>query len=93
MLAGAAGVLILYTTGADYSSALTLTIWGFGAAIIFGMNSPLRGFAGGLIIGMVQALCAGYLPGTWATAVPLIFIFVILSMGRMNQIAATGGRV
>jgi hypothetical protein len=57
------------------------------------MHSPLRGFAGGLIIGIVQALSSGYLPGGWATAAPLIFIFVILSMGRMNQIAATGGRV
>lgn len=93
LLAGIAGVLILYTTGADFSTAFTLTIWGFGSAIIFGMRSPLRGFAGGLVIGMVQAMSAGYLPGGWATATPLIFIFVILSMGRMNRIAATGGRV
>jgi branched-chain amino acid transport system permease protein len=93
LLAGVAGVLILFSTGADYSTAFTLTIWGFGSAIIFGMHSPLRGFAGGLIIGVVQALSSGYLPGGWATAAPLIFIFVILSMGRMNQIAATGGRV
>ena len=93
LLAGVAGVLILFTTGADYSTAFNLTIWGFGSAIIFGMNSPLRGFAGGLVIGVVQALSAGYLPGGWATATPLLFIFAILSMGRMNQIAATGGRV
>ncbi|HWK68129.1 MAG TPA: branched-chain amino acid ABC transporter permease [Rhizobiaceae bacterium] len=93
VLAGIAGVLIVYTTGVDYSLAFTLTIWGFGSAIIFGMHSPLRGFAGGLIIGVVQALSAGYLPGAWATAAPFVFIFVILSMGRMNQIAATGGRV
>jgi branched-chain amino acid transport system permease protein len=92
-LAGVAGILILYTTGADYSSAFTLTIWGFGSAIIFGMRSPLRGFAGGLIIGMVQSLSSGYFPGGWATAAPLIFIFVMLSTGRMNRISATGGRV
>lgn len=93
LLAGIAGVLILFTTGADYSTAFTLTIWGFGSAIIFGMHGALRGFAGGLVIGIVQALSAGYLPSGWATAMPFIFIFVILSMGRMNQIAATGGRV
>lgn len=93
LLAGVAGVLILFTTGADYSTAFNLTIWGFGSAIIFGMNSPLRGFAGGLVIGIVQALSAGYLPGGFATAMPLIFIFAVLSLGRMNQIAATGGRV
>jgi branched-chain amino acid transport system permease protein len=93
LLAGVAGVLILFTTGADYSTALTLTIWGFGSAIIFGMRSPLRGFAGGLVIGIVQALSSGYLPGGLATGAPLIFIFIILSLGRMNQISATGGRV
>jgi len=93
LLAGVAGVLILFTTGTDYSAAFTLTIWGFGSAIMFGLGSPLRGFAGGLVIGMVQALSSGYLPGAWATAMPLVFIFVVLSLGRVNQIAATGGRV
>lgn len=93
LLAGVAGVLILSTTGTDYSAAFTLTIWGFGAAIIFGLSSPLRGFAGGLVIGAVQALSSGYLPGAWATAAPLVFIFVILSQARVNRIAATGGRV
>ena len=93
LLAGIAGVLILFTTGADYSTAFNLTIWGFGSAIIFGLNSPLRGFAGGIVIGVIQAFSAGYLPGGWATATPLLFIFAILSVGRMNQIAATGGRV
>jgi branched-subunit amino acid ABC-type transport system permease component len=93
LLAGVAGVLILFTTGTDYTAAFTLTIWGFGSAIMFGLGSPLRGFAGGLVIGMVQALSSGYLPGAWATAMPLVFIFVVLSVGRVNQISATGGRV
>ncbi|MGY4471957.1 branched-chain amino acid transport system permease protein [Bradyrhizobium sp. LB9.1b] len=92
-LAGVAGILVLYTTGADYSTGLSLTISGFGAAIIFGMNSPLRGFAGGLVTGLVQALSSAYLPGGWVTAAPMIFIFVVLALGPMNRIAATGGRV
>lgn len=92
-LAGVAGVLVLYTTGADYSTGLSLTISGFGAAIIFGMSSPLRGFAGGLVTGLVQALSSGYLPGGWVTAAPMIFIFIVLALGPMNRIAATGGRV
>lgn len=92
-LAGVAGILVLYTTGADYSTGLQLTISGFGAAIIFGMNSPLRGFAGGLVTGLVQVLSSAYLPGGWVTAAPMIFIFVVLALGPMNRIAATGGRV
>lgn len=92
-LAGVAGVLVLYTTGADYSTGLSLTISGFGAAIIFGLNSPLRGFAGGLVTGLVQALSSAYLPGGWVSAAPMIFIFVVLALGPMNRISATGGRV
>lgn len=93
LMAGIAGVLILFTTGADYSTSFTLTIWGFGSAIIFGLRSPLRGFLGGLIIGITQALCSGYLPSSLSTTVPLIVIFVVLALGKNNQIAATGGRV
>ena len=93
LMAGVAGVLILFTTGADYSTAFTLTIWGFGSAIMFGLRSPLSGFLGGLIIGITQALCSGYLPSSLSTTVPLIFIFVVLALVKNNQIATTGGRV
>lgn len=92
LLAGIAGVLILYTTGTIYSAGLNLTISGFGAALIFGLRSPLRGFLGGLIIGIVQGLSAGYLPAGWAGAVPLLFILLVLASGRANVAGIAGGR-
>lgn len=92
LLAGIAGVLILYTTGTNYSAGLGLTIWGFGAAVLFGMTKPLRGFAGGIAIGIVQALSAGYLPGAWATVAPLGFIMIVLAAGRLNVAHVAGGR-
>ncbi len=92
LLAGIAGILILYTTGTDYSSGTALTMSGFGAAVLFGLTSPLRGFAGGIIIGIVQAVALGYLPGGWATAAPLLFIFLVLVSGRVNVAKIAGGR-
>lgn len=92
LLAGVAGVLILYTTGTSYSAGLGLTISGFGAAVLFGLHSPLRGFAGGVVIGAVQALSAGYLPDGWGTAAPLLFILVVLASGRANFSHVAGGR-
>lgn len=92
LLAGVAGVLILYTTGASYSAGLNLTIAGFGAAALFGLQSPLRGFAGGIVIGMVQALSAGYLPSGWASAMPLLFTLLVLTSGRANVAGIAGGR-
>ncbi|MBX3598073.1 MAG: branched-chain amino acid ABC transporter permease [Rhizobiaceae bacterium] len=93
LLASITGILILYVTGVDYSLGFTFTIWGFGSALIFGMRSPLRGFAGGTVIGIIQALSAGYLNAGWATAMPLLCILVVLSLERMNRVASTGGRV
>lgn len=92
LLAGIAGILILYTTGTDYSAGTGLTMSGFGAAVLFGLNSPLRAFLGGLVIGIVQAVALGYLPGGWATAAPLLFIFLVLASGRMNVAKIAGGR-
>jgi branched-subunit amino acid ABC-type transport system permease component len=92
LLAGIAGILILNTTGMDYSNGLQFTLGAFGAAILFGLKSPLRAVLGGVGMGLVQAWSAGYLPGAWATAVPLAFIFVVLSSGRMSRAVVAGGR-
>lgn len=92
LLAGIAGVLILYTTGTSYSAGLGLTISGFGAAVLFGLHSPLQGFAGGVVIGVVQAFAAGYLPEGWGTAAPLLFILIVLASGRANFAHLAGGR-
>lgn len=92
LLAGIAGVLVLYTTGTSYSSGLGLTISGFGAAVLFGLHSPLRGFIGGVIIGMVQALASAYLPEGWGSAASQVFILLVLAGGRMNVAHVAGGR-
>ncbi|MGF7162598.1 branched-subunit amino acid ABC-type transport system permease component [Rhodoligotrophos appendicifer] len=90
ILSGVAGLLYLYTFGLDYSVGMDLTLAGFGAAVIFGIHSPLRGFFGGLAIGIVEALSTAYAPNDLTILIPLVFIFVILIM-RPAQIGA-GGR-
>jgi len=92
LMSGIAGLLLLYTTGVSYSSSLSLTTAGFGAAILFGLRNPLTAFAGGLIYGIVEALSTGFLPSGFSTAMPLVFIFVILATSRINSTAASGGR-
>jgi branched-subunit amino acid ABC-type transport system permease component len=92
LLAGIAGVLVVYTTGTTYSAGLHLTISGFGAAVLFGLHSPLRGFIGGLAIGIVQAFAAGYLPEGWGAAASMMFILLVLASGRMNIAHVAGGR-
>ncbi|WP_340107582.1 branched-chain amino acid ABC transporter permease [Pikeienuella sp. HZG-20] len=91
-LAGIAGVLVLYSAGMDFASGLHLTLAGFGAAIVFGLHGPLRGFFGGLAIGVVETISAGYASGGVASLVPLAFIFAVLTLGRVSRDAPAGGR-
>ncbi len=90
ILSGIAGLLYLYTFGMDYSAGTDLTLAGFGAAIVFGIHSPLRAFFGGIAVGVVEALSTAYAPTELATLLPLIIIFIIL-VARPSQIS-TGAR-
>lgn len=78
LLCGIAGVLIVLTTGADYSSGIRLTLTAFGAAIIFGLRGPVFGFLGGIVLGVVQSLVAGYTGGGIYQTIPFLFVLVVL---------------
>jgi branched-chain amino acid transport system permease protein len=93
LLAGVAGVLLLHTVGLEYGGGMGLIIPAFGAALLFGIKSPVRSFVGGIVIGVVQSLSAGYLDGGWVSAVPVLFIFAVLVWGRSNALGAQAGRV
>lgn len=92
LLAGVAGILVLYTSGMDFASGMPLTLAGFGAAIVFGLHGPLRGFLGGLAIGVVETMSSGYTNGGLASLVPLIFIFGVLTLGRAARQGPAGTR-
>lgn len=92
LFAGIAGILVLYTAGMDFTSGMHLTLAGFGAAIVFGLHGPLRGFLGGLAIGIVETVSAGYASGGIATLVPLVFIFGVLTLSPTGRQVTTGSR-
>jgi branched-chain amino acid transport system permease protein len=91
-IAGVAGLLILFTSGMDFTAPLPLTLAGFGASIIFGIKSPLRGFCGGFAMGMVEAVSAGYANTIVATMVPSLFVLIVLSLAAVRQQRFAGDR-
>ena len=88
LLAGIAGVLILYTTGTNYSAGLGLTIWGFGAAVLFGMTKPLRGFAGGIAIGIVQGIQGALVAGVPEQIPVGVGLPRVVDQGTVVEVAA-----
>lgn len=76
IVSGFAGVLVGPLLGAQIGMGLLLTVKGFMAAILGGLGSPFAAAAGGLAIGMMEALMAGY--GTSLYAEPAIFLLILL---------------
>lgn len=92
LLGGIAGLLILHSSGMDFTAALSLTFIGFAAAIIFGIQSPARCLAGGLAIGVIEALSAGYTTGMVTSIVPSLFMLAVLLTGQLGASRYSGDR-
>lgn len=92
LLGGVAGLLILHSSGMDFTASLGLTFIGFAAAIILGIHSPLRCLAGGLAIGVIEALSAGYTSGMVTSMVPSLFTLIVLLGGQLGTDRYSGDR-
>ena len=92
LMGGTVGLLILHSSGMDFTASLGLTFIGFAAAIIFGIQSPLRCLAGGLAIGVIEALSAGYTSGMVTSMVPSLFMLIVLLSGQLGGGRYSGDR-
>ncbi|HEY4068438.1 MAG TPA: branched-chain amino acid ABC transporter permease [Burkholderiaceae bacterium] len=92
LLGGVAGLLILHSAGLDFTASLSLTFTGFAAAIIFGIQSPLRSLLGGLTMGMIEAMSAGYTSGMVTSMVPSLFVLMVLVAGQLGASRFVGDR-
>jgi branched-chain amino acid transport system permease protein len=51
---------------------------GFAAAILGGLGNPIAAVGGGLVLGLLESLAAGYLDPTYKDAVALVVLLVVL---------------
>jgi branched-chain amino acid transport system permease protein len=73
-----AGVLITPITLTSYDAGTLLALKGFAAAMLGGIGSAPGAVVGGLLIGMFEALAAGYLSSSYKDAVAFLIILVVL---------------
>jgi len=78
LLGGIAGVLIAPTNAVSFSSDLSLALSGFAAAVFGGLTNLWRTLLGGLVLGVVGQLVAGYWNGSYQTAIALVMMLVIM---------------
>jgi branched-chain amino acid transport system permease protein len=73
-----AGVLITPITLTSYDAGTLLALKGFAAAMLGGIGSAPGAVVGGILIGMFEALAAGYLSSNYKDAVAFLIILIVL---------------
>jgi branched-chain amino acid transport system permease protein len=73
-----AGILVTPIALTSYDVGTLLALKGFAAAMLGGIGSPLGAVVGGLLIGMIEALSAGYLSSSYKDAIAFLIILVVL---------------
>ena len=73
-----AGVLITPITLIGYDVGIALALKGFAAAMLGGMGNPKGALVGGLLLGLLEALTAGYLSSQYKDAAAFVVILGVL---------------
>jgi branched-chain amino acid transport system permease protein len=77
-IGGLAGAMLAPMSGAFYETGIFLGLKGFAAAVAGGLGNPIGAVAGGLLIGVVESLSAGYVASGSKDAVGFILLIVVL---------------
>ncbi len=73
-----AGILITPIALTSYDVGTLLALKGFAAAMLGGIGSAPGAVVGGLLLGMIEAMTAGYLSSNYKDAVAFLIILIVL---------------
>lgn len=73
-----AGVLVTPITLTSYDVGLALALKGFAAAMLGGMGNPKGALVGGLMLGVLEAMTAGYISSQYKDAAAFVVILAVL---------------
>jgi branched-chain amino acid transport system permease protein len=73
-----AGALVAPIGAAFYEYGLVFSLKGFAAAILGGLGSPVGAVIGGLLIGAIESVAAGYLDSAYKDATTLAILIALL---------------
>ena len=72
------GILITPITLTSYDVGIMLGLKGFVAAVVGGLGNGLGAVVGGLLVGVLEAMGAGYISSSYKDAIPFVLILFIL---------------
>ena len=77
-LGAIAGILIAPITFSSYEAGVMLGLKGFSAAIVGGIGNPMGAVAGGVLLGLLEALSAGLISSGYKDAIAFLFVLTVL---------------
>jgi branched-chain amino acid transport system permease protein len=77
-IGGIGGILLTPITMTSYDVGIMLGLKGFVAAVVGGLGNGLGAVVGGLMVGIIEALSAGYISSAYKDAAPFLLIFIVL---------------
>ncbi len=72
------GILLTPLTMTSYDVGIMLGLKGFVAVVVGGLGSGLGAVVGGLLVGVLEALGAGYISSSYKDAMPFALILLVL---------------
>lgn len=72
------GIVITPITFVDYETGVMLGLKGFTAAVLGGLGSSFGAIAGGLVVGIAEAMAAGYISSAYKDAIAFLIILLVL---------------
>ncbi|MGG4605724.1 branched-chain amino acid ABC transporter permease [Paenalcaligenes sp. Me131] len=73
-----AGVLVTPITLTSYDIGMTMALKGFAAAMLGGMGNPKGALVGGILLGVLEAMTAGYISSQYKDAAAFVVILAVL---------------
>jgi branched-chain amino acid transport system permease protein len=91
-LGAVAGLAVAPLTQASFHVGAGMGVKGFAAAILGGLGNPVAAVGGGLLLGLLESLTAGYIDPIYKDAVALVVLLVVLFV-RPQGLFGGSGRV
>jgi len=73
-----AGILVTPITMISYDAGMAMALKGFAAAMLGGMGNPKGALLGGLLLGVMEGMTAGYISSQYKDAAAFIVILAVL---------------
>ena len=84
------GLVVAPLTQTAFNVGAGMGVKGFAAAILGGLGNPVAAVGGGLILGLLESLAAGYLDPLYKDAVALVVLLAVLFLRPQGLLGGKG---